>query len=419
MLALCKGPARNILLPGGSRSGKTFLIVYVLCLRSVLFPGSRHLICRKRFNAAKASIWKDTLRKVLSFFPSDSYRLNETDHIVEWVNGSEIWVDGLDEKERIDKILGREYASIFFNECSQIPWATIDLVMSRLAQKAGRIKLRAFFDLNPTGRGHWSYKIWIEGVDPVTGQPVRNPEAYAHLFSTADDNAENLNAEYISEVLDAMTGPRRRRFRLGQYSDDDGNLVFPLGPGTPYVWKDFEAWLGTVAAPDIKTTGGLDLGFEDADAFCLIVYAPTSPVRWLVHEAKARKQGLEALVKMIRDGLAFLDDHKLPRPDYIYTDSGGGGKRTMIDLAAVYGLPTAPAYKQDKESGILLLQQDLEKATLRIPADGIMHDEARKTVWIDDDETGIRAIDDAQFHPDLVDAVLYAMRYVWYYYTRG
>jgi hypothetical protein len=36
-------------------------------------------------------------------------------------NGSTIWFGGLDDKERVDKILGREYSTVYLNEASEIP----------------------------------------------------------------------------------------------------------------------------------------------------------------------------------------------------------------------------------------------------------------------------------------------------------
>ena len=123
--------------------------------------------------------------------------MNQTDHVTYFKNGSEIWIDGLDEKERVDKILGREYATIFFNECSQMRYSTVETVLSRLAQKTNCLQTKALFDLNPSGKGHWSYKIWIDGVDPKTGEPLKRPELYAHTFSCPRDNEQNLSAEYI------------------------------------------------------------------------------------------------------------------------------------------------------------------------------------------------------------------------------
>ncbi len=60
-----KGKAREYLLVGGSRSGKTFIIIYQQLLLAQQYAGSRHLIARYRFIHAKNSVWLDTLRKVI------------------------------------------------------------------------------------------------------------------------------------------------------------------------------------------------------------------------------------------------------------------------------------------------------------------------------------------------------------------
>ena len=47
-LALLAGGAKHILLFGGSRSGKTTVLVMAVIFRACRYPGSRHLICRFR-----------------------------------------------------------------------------------------------------------------------------------------------------------------------------------------------------------------------------------------------------------------------------------------------------------------------------------------------------------------------------------
>ena len=132
---LLAGPASNIMLRGGSRSGKTFLLIRALCQRAINAPGSRHAVFRLRFNHAKTSIWADTLPKVLKMcFPGVAVRYDKSDFFVQFPGGSQIWIGGLDDKDRVEKVLGSEYATLFFNESSQIPWASIEVAMSRLAQ---------------------------------------------------------------------------------------------------------------------------------------------------------------------------------------------------------------------------------------------------------------------------------------------
>ena len=170
---LLGGPARNVMLRGGSRSGKTFILVRAIVQRALNARESRHAIFRFRFNHAKTSIWSDTLPKVLKLcFPSLRVRFDKTDFYVELPNGSQIWIAGLDDKERVEKILGQEYVTLYFNESSQIPWASVETAMSRLAQKCelspeiakatGRqyLSLKAYFDCNPPSKLQWSYSLF-------------------------------------------------------------------------------------------------------------------------------------------------------------------------------------------------------------------------------------------------------------------
>ena len=116
--ALLRSDARHILLYGGGRSGKTFILLLYLVIRA-LKTKSRHLVLRLHFNHVKTSVWKDTLPKVIALVcPDFPAVFNNSDFYVQFPNGSEIWIGGLDDKDRADKILGTEYSTIFFNECS-------------------------------------------------------------------------------------------------------------------------------------------------------------------------------------------------------------------------------------------------------------------------------------------------------------
>jgi hypothetical protein len=69
-------------------------------------PETRHAMLRLRANAARASLWLDTLPKVQRvFFPKFTHRQDGFVEIVE--SGSQIWIAGTDDKERIEKILSR------------------------------------------------------------------------------------------------------------------------------------------------------------------------------------------------------------------------------------------------------------------------------------------------------------------------
>ena len=237
---LLASPARNVMLRGGSRSGKTFLLVRALIQRAINARGSRHAIFRFRFNHAKTSIWADTMPKVLKLcFPELRARFDKTDFYLELPNGSQIWIGGLDDKERVEKILGAEYVTLYFNESSQIPWGSVEMAMSRLAQKCeldpeiakatGRthLALKAYFDCNPPSKLHWSYALFRAKLKPGTKEALPNPDDYVEMKVNPSDNAENLPAEYF-EVLASMSAAKRLRFEAGEWATEVNGALWTL-----------------------------------------------------------------------------------------------------------------------------------------------------------------------------------------------
>ena len=210
---------QEILLEGGSRSGKSFIIIRNIIFRALKYPNTRHLIVRFRFNHVKQSIWYGTIQDVMKIaFPSINYTENRSDWFISFDNGSEIWIGGTDDKERIEKILGNEYATIFINEASQIPYETYETLKTRLNPPKG-VPPKLIIDYNPPSKKHWGYRIFHEHKNPETDAPLRHQERYGYLRMNPVDNTENLNDNYL-ETLESLGEKRRRRFYLGEYSDD-------------------------------------------------------------------------------------------------------------------------------------------------------------------------------------------------------
>ena len=234
-MRLCAGPQRHTLLVGGSRSGKTSLFVSNILVRAGRAPGSRHAILREHGNAARSSISLDTLPKVTRLrFPGLELTEHRQDGYFSLPNDSEIWVGGLDEKDRVDKILGKEYATVFVNECSQVSYHTILTVQTRLAQVVsasdGRaLPQRAYYDLNPVGKAHWSNILFGDKRDPLTRHPLPDPENYARMFLNPEANAANLTKDYIRSLAN-LPERQRKRFYEGVYVDelDDALWTYEL-----------------------------------------------------------------------------------------------------------------------------------------------------------------------------------------------
>lgn len=214
---------------GGSRSGKTFGKCRGLIARSMKCK-SRHLAVRLKFNHAKTSLWYETFPKVFRLaFPDlklgRDYFENKSDWFYRFRNGSEIWIGGLDEKERVEKILGKEYSTIFFNECSQIPYTSIGVALTRLAEQ-NELTKRAWYDENPPTKRHWSYPLFILGKDPDTWEPISDPQNYSHILMNPTDNLENIDENYVSGILAKLPTKQKARFLEGKFNDDASGSIY-------------------------------------------------------------------------------------------------------------------------------------------------------------------------------------------------
>ena len=278
-LRLFGGPATHVMLFGGSRSGKTFISVLAVVLRALAAPKSRHVILRFRFNAVKMSVVLDTFPKVMAIrFPGVSYKLDKTDWYVEFPNGSQIFFAGLDDKERTEKIFGMEFATVYFNESSQIPWTSRGIAITRLAQRVQyegadgvtrQLRLKAYYDCNPPSQAHWTYKLFVAKKDPDTNLGISTPDDFVLLQINPGDNRSNLPDEYF-KTLEALPARMRLRFMDGKFGDVTANALWRL--------EEIEKWRAGDVLPDmqriivaVNPSGSGDTDNLDNDAIGIVV----------------------------------------------------------------------------------------------------------------------------------------------------
>lgn len=223
---IIKSTATFVLLFGGSRSGKTAFLIFLIFYLADKYPNSRHLVARFRFNHAKTSLWYDTIPKVTRLMGmKGELHFNKADWFVRLPNGSEVWIAGLDDKERLEKVLGNEYATIYINEASQTSYLALTTLMSRLAQRIEGFRNRFFIDCNPPTKRHWIYNLFILKRDPESRVPLKRPDNYISMLLNPEDNLENISNEYL-DILEDMPERQRKRFKLGQFLDDVEGALF-------------------------------------------------------------------------------------------------------------------------------------------------------------------------------------------------
>ena len=225
---LLGGQQRSTLVYGGARSGKTFILTRACVARALRGAHSRHIILRARMNAVRASVWLDTFPKVMRLcFPEVNWKSERQDGFVHFPNKSQLWFGGLDEKDRVEKILGQEYVTMYYNEASQIKYQSYLTASTRLAQVVPGLQQREYIDLNPSGTKHWTYRQNVQKLTNDGRRPLVDPDDYQFTMMNPKDNAANLDPKFI-KTLENLPERARKRFLEGLYVSEIDGALFSL-----------------------------------------------------------------------------------------------------------------------------------------------------------------------------------------------
>lgn len=311
----------EVLFSGASRSGKTFLILFYCFCVALKYDGIRILIARLRFAHVKANIWLQDLPTFRTYDIFSTIELNKQDYIIQ-LGKSQIWIGGLDDKERTDKILGQEYGLIFLNESVQIPISSRDMIKTRCAQKIEGWKNFIIYDCNPRHPLHYLYQeFYVE----------KSPKKIV-LNWIPEDNQENLPENYIEDFLDNLPYEKRNRFRLGIWASLPGNVYQNIkGENIIEVNKDYNYYDDCVCGLDfgIYTAFGL-WGIKGQKAYLIkeliLQGAKNTTTKNIINE-------LDKMPEIKYYGMIIYCDHE---PDRIseLEEAGYYAKKAYKDISA-------------------------------------------------------------------------------------
>lgn len=412
MIKDCFGPQRDYAISksrisagmAGRRAGKTEGNVRATG-EAVATPGSPVLILGLTFATALQLYWDKLIDKLDEVGLTREVE-NRTEGHLKLSNGSEVYFRGNSTRDEREKLRGFKWALVIIDEVQSqkaLAYLLDEILIPACVDLKGRIKLSG---TGPRIRGTYWETLWSNDptVDKHNWNLLQNP----HIPDGAEELRRIREAKGLTE-----SSPLYIREYLGKIAYDDDALVIRLGAGNFYTLDQLKAWIATIPAPDLLLVGGLDIGFEDADGFVVILGAKGRPEHWLLHEYKARREGTRELAEAVKAGIAAAQA-LIGRPGLeclVFTDTGGGGKKTAYDLQTVYGLPCVPAYKTGKALAVELLQDEVRMGRFRVQAGGPFQDESLKTVFARNEQDELtREVDDETYHPDLFDAILYAMR---------
>lgn len=408
--------SRNIGLMCGRRSGKTETNIGKASDTCVAKPGARVLIIGltivKCIDLYRQKI-SDVLTDVAIPFTEDNQL-----HQLILSNSSLIQFGGNANRAEREKYLGQDWDLIIIDEAQsqeQLSYFIESILMPMLVKTRGTIML--------TGTGpRVAGTYWEAFYNDNRPQNLRlnwdmsiNPYIPDHETVLARIRDERQLSEsdtlYIREYL-------------GKIAYDTEALVFRMTDANYYEQTDFAAWLAEQSPADVRFTGGLDFGFTDANAFCVICYSKRSNYKWIVYQHKAHGEDHTSLVEAIKVGISFVKTDPQFAAAYnrdfdIWADSARPD--IIAEFANRHNLPVCAAIKHDKASAIQSLRTEVNRSWLRVPKGSALDDESVRTVFTRSDVDGLPTyitteIDDDVYHPDMMDAVLYSMREYWSIY---
>lgn len=199
---------REVMADGPAGTGKSRMWLERMYQLAMKYPGSRHLICRKTRESLTESALVTFEQKVLPPFTpwamNQQRRVRQAYHLP---NRSEIVVGGLDKPE---KLFSTEYDTIYVQEATELSEEEWELFLRSL--RNGRVPYQQIVgDCNPAAPAHWIKRRAAGGsLTMFQSRHEDNPE----LWNERTACWTPKGTEYLA-ILDALTGVRYKRLRLG------------------------------------------------------------------------------------------------------------------------------------------------------------------------------------------------------------
>jgi len=211
-----QGP--EVILMGPYQTGKTLACLQKLNALLAKYPGARALMVRRTYASLVGSAVVTYERKVLPYPPGHPKckvrKLGASKpEMYLYPNGSSITLGGLDNP---DKFLSSEFDYIYINQAEELRLDDYEKLSGRATGRAGNVPYpQVMADCNPDVPTHWI--LARDRLHRFVSRHEDNPT----LFDPDSGQITALGAQSL-EALDALTGVRYKRGRLGLWVGVEG-----------------------------------------------------------------------------------------------------------------------------------------------------------------------------------------------------
>ena len=296
------------------RQGKTY-IANIIGQLITLVPGSNVLLMSPNYSLSQISF--ELQRQLIKHFDLEVTRDNAKDKVIELSNGSTIRMGSVNQ---VDSVVGRSYDLIIFDEAALVDGK--DAFNVALRPTLDKENSKAIFISTPRGRNNWFSEFWQRGFSDEF------PE-WASVRATYHENPR-LSEQDIAEAKRTMSEAEFNQEYMADFNVFEGQ-VWAFNHETQI------ADLSELETGRMDIFAGMDVGYKDPTAFCVIAYDWDAKVFYLVDEYLDSERTTEQHAKEIQKLI------KKWNIDYIYIDSAA--QQTRFDFAQNYDITTINAKK--------------------------------------------------------------------------
>ena len=296
------------------RQGKTYIsniIGQLVCL----IPNSHVLLMSPNYSLSQISF--DLQRQLIKHFDLEMLRDNAKDKVIELSNNSTIRMGSINQ---VDSVVGRSYDLIIFDEAALTDGR--DAFNVALRPTLDKDNSKAIFISTPRGRNNYFAEFYHRGFSDEF------PE-WCSIKATWHENPR------VSEqdIIEAKKGMSEAEFAQEYMADFN---VFE-GQVWSFNHEECVADLSEFDTSKMDVFAGLDVGYKDPTAFCVIAYDWEEEKFHLVDEYLNSERTTEQHAAEIQK---LIDKWDI---DYIYIDSAAA--QTRFDFAQNYDISTINAKK--------------------------------------------------------------------------
>ncbi len=314
------------------RQGKTY-IANIIGQLVALVPRCNILVMSPNYNLSQISF--DLQRNLIKHFDLEVTKDNAKDRVIELANGSTIRMGSVNQ---VDSCVGRSYDLIIFDEAALVDGE--DAFNVALRPTLDKDNSKALFISTPRGKNNWFAKFFNRGF-------TEDFPEWASIRATYKDNPRTTERD-IEEARRSMSDAEFRQEYEADFNTFEGQI-----------WNfDYENCTGNLRELDTRrmdVIAGLDVGYRDPTAFCVIAYDWTDEKYYLVDEYYNSERTTEQHAIEIQK---LIDKWDI---DCIFIDSAA--QQTRFDLAQQYDISTNNA-KKSVLDGISRVEKIIDNDTL-------------------------------------------------------